>query len=54
MGGVLTLELGSLEAAKCLMERLQNKHGFGLMAVCPALLHMLGPPGQLLLLLLCS
>ncbi|PSC70464.1 Methionine gamma-lyase isoform A [Micractinium conductrix] len=32
-GGMLTVELGSLDRAKCLMERLQNKHGFGLMAV---------------------
>ncbi|KAI3426324.1 hypothetical protein D9Q98_008697 [Chlorella vulgaris] len=32
-GGMLTVELGSLDRAKSLMERLQNKHGFGLMAV---------------------
>lgn len=32
-GGVLTLELGSLPRAKRLMERLQNVHGFGYMAV---------------------
>eukprot|EP00887_Chlorella_sp_A99_P007420 scaffold2.g7420.t1 len=32
-GGMLTLEMPSLAAAKALMERLQNKHSFGLMAV---------------------
>lgn len=32
-GGMLTVELGSQERAKCFMERLQNKSGFGLMAV---------------------
>lgn len=32
-GGMLTLNLGSLNQANLLMERLQNKHGFGLMAV---------------------
>lgn len=28
-GGMLTVELSSLERAKSLMERLQNKHSFG-------------------------
>ena len=32
-GGMLTLNVGSLKVANMLMERLQNKHGFGLMAV---------------------
>lgn len=32
-GGMLTLELGSLHGAKRFMERLQNLHGFGLLAV---------------------
>ena len=32
-GGMLTLNLGSLNQANLLMERLQNKHSFGLMAV---------------------
>lgn len=32
-GGMLTVELPNLERAKLFMERLQNKHGFGLMAV---------------------
>lgn len=32
-GGMLTLEMPTLAAAKALMERLQNVHGFGLMAV---------------------
>jgi hypothetical protein len=36
-GGMLTLELGSLDAAKCFMERLQNKHSFGGLPAAPCL-----------------
>jgi methionine-gamma-lyase len=33
LGGMLTVELPNMERAKLFLERLQNKHGFGLMAV---------------------
>lgn len=33
-GGMLTVELPNLERAKLLMERLQNKHGFGEHLAC--------------------